>query len=328
MLAVALALAGCGGDPGAGTGAAVGIAYGPGGRGDRAENDLASIGVQRSVVAHDVRVQEAALSDEVPDREVLLRLLAEGGNRLTVGIGPGYDRAVVPVAEDYPDHHFVVVGGEATGDNVAAVRFADEQGAFLVGAAAALTSETGRIGILVERADERARRHRAGYAAGARHVRPDVEVDLWVIDDAPVDTAATEVAVARELAVLLYEAGADVVYEAAGGKVVGVLEAIRRLEADGRQRWAIGSGTDQYDEVSETAQSRLLTTMRSRLDLAVEVAVTGYVERGGPSGTTVLGLAEGGVGYTDSGGHLDVVDDQLQALRRQIIAGEIEVPTS
>jgi basic membrane protein A and related proteins len=306
----------------------VGVALDHGGRGDQDVNDLAAVGVRRSVLAHDVRVQEATLSSEVPDREIVLRLLAESGNRLVVSVGWGYDRAAAAVAADYPDHTFAVLGGEADGDGVASVRFADEEGAFLVGAAAALTSESGRVGILIDRDDARGRRHQAGYAAGARHVRPDVVVDVSVLDDAPVATGVTDAAVVREIAVLQYQAGADVVYEASGvGMIIGVLEAVRRLEDDGRQHWAIASGTDQYDLVSDVAKTRLLTTMRHQYDRALEEAVTSYVEDGGPEGTTVLGLAAGGVGYTLSGGHLDAVNDQLQVLRRAIIAGDIEVPT-
>jgi basic membrane protein A and related proteins len=318
----------CGGDgPGAGAGARVGVAYEHGGRGDGAENDLAAAGVRRAVAAHDVRVQEAAPSDEVTDREVLLRLLAERGRGLVLAVGPAYERWVAPVAADYPEHTFVVVGGEGGEGNVASVRVAEEEGAFLVGAAAALTSASGRLGVLVETDDARARRHQAGFAAGARHVRPDVGVEVAVLDQAPEGLAATDDAVARELAVLQIQGGADVVYDASGRRVRGVLEAIRRVQ-DGVPRWAVGSGTDQFDQVSEDAQARLLTTMLTHPDRAVEVAVAAYVEEGGPEGVTVLGLAEGGVGYTLSGGHLDPVDAQLQELGRQVVAGDIVVPAA
>lgn len=220
--------------------------------------------------------------------------------------------------------------------NIAYVNFAEQEGSFLVGVAAALSSETGRIGFIGGMDVPLIHKYEAGYVAGAKAVDPDVTVDVAYLTPAYDGSGYSSPTLGGQAASRLYRAGADVVYTAAGGSGMGTYELAARLGPDlGRQLWAIGVDVDEYDTSQDYAlpdvsaaewQPHILTSMLKQVDVAVEEMILQFA-RDEFTKERVLGLAEGGVGYATSGGHIDHLVPTLEEFKEGIVSGEIVVPT-
>jgi basic membrane lipoprotein Med (substrate-binding protein (PBP1-ABC) superfamily)/DNA-binding SARP family transcriptional activator len=247
---------------------------------------------------------------------------------------------------EYPDSHFVVVDYVRRGrppNNLTNVNFAEHEGSFLVGAAAALTSESGQIGFIGAVDLPLISRFQAGFEAGARHVVPGIEVDSVYLTRWPDDSGWGSPTLGERAATELYRTGADVIYHAAGRSGFGVFEAVvAESERQGKHLWAIGVDADEYHNDGPEAvlggsrlwrfgpddwKPHVLTSMVKRYDVAVEVAITDFQQGALLAGDRVFDLANGGVDYATSGGFVDEHVPELEQLRSDIIAGRIEVPT-
>jgi basic membrane protein A and related proteins len=242
----------------------------------------------------------------------------------------------VPV--EHPNTHFVIMdclGGDLP--NVSYMRFAVSEGSFLAGAAAALTSETGKIGFIggVDLPDIWP--FQAGYEAGARWVDPKVEVrSLYLAEFPDFEKGFLNPSLAQRTAERLYAEGADVIYHAAGISGSGVFEAsVGSSQKQGRRLWTIGVDSDQYHSVTslrlpaaqtERWRRHILTSMVKRYDRAFRFLFHEHTHGTFTPGTRRLGLAEGWVDISYSGGFIDGIRSQLERLRQQIISGEIDVP--
>jgi len=238
---------------------------------------------------------------------------------------------MVSAAADHPDTTFVFLDYAEPPQipNGVSVRYAQEEGSYLVGAAAALESTTGRIGYIGANSSPfLIEQFRAGFEQGAKAVRPDIEVVSSLIEPGP-DSGYEDPGRARDLAEWMYTAeDVDVIFTAAGGSGQGVIEAATDLSEEvGRHLWAVGVDSDFLFELPVEQREHLLTSMIKRLDVGVERIVGDYVagDLEIPSALR-LGLAEDAVGYSTSGGHLDAATiAQLDALEADIKEGEISV---
>ncbi len=242
------------------------------------------------------------------------------------------------VARAHPNTHFAV--WDIAGDlpNVTYNNFKEQEGSFLVGAAAALTTETGAIGFLGGVDLPIIGKFEAGYTAGARAVNPDVTVEVRYLTDWYDLTGFQTPSRARQAATEMYQAGVDVIFHAAGLSGLGLFEAAaEQSNILGRHVWAIGVDGDQYvsvDDVDgygpwdpEEWKPHILTSMLKRLDTVAVISLKDYAAGRLESGIRNLGLAEGGVDYSRSGGFVEGIVLQLEALRRDIISGRIVVPS-
>jgi basic membrane protein A len=229
-------------------------------------------------------------------------------------------------AEANPDTSFAIVDSVVDLPNVASLVFAEEQGSFLVGAAAALKSQTGTVGFIGGVENDLIMKFEAGFTAGATAANPDIEVLVNYITQPPDFTGFNDPAKGKEIAAAQYGAGADVIYSAAGGSGLGAFEAAREAGAPG-EVWAIGVDSDQYNLVSADLQPYILTSMLKRVEVAVYETVKAYAEGSFAAGVQVFDLAADGVGYSTTGGFIDDITDQIDAFAEQIKSGEIEVPT-
>jgi basic membrane lipoprotein Med (substrate-binding protein (PBP1-ABC) superfamily)/DNA-binding SARP family transcriptional activator len=255
-----------------------------------------------------------------------------------------------PISEDHatehPDSHFVVLGysGELESRaNLTYVNFADHEGSFLVGAAAALTSETGRLGFIGGVDDPLIWRFHAGFEAGARHVRPNIEIDSRYLSRWPDASGFNSPTLGAGAATELFDAGADVVYAAAGRSGFGLLEtAVAESERQGRHLWAIGVDADEYlndgpaavlggphlwDLGPEDWKPHILTSMVKRFDVGVYETIVAFRRGDLDAGELVFDLANDGVDYATSGGFIDHLVPRLEELRAAIVTGRLEVPT-
>jgi basic membrane protein A len=329
--AAVMALAACGGGSGTGGGdgkdtVKVGLAYDIGGRGDKSFNDAAYAGLQKAGKDLDVETRDLSAKANEPDsdKEERLRLLADGGYNPVIAVGFAYAGPLTKVAAEFPDVKFAIIDGVVEkAPNVASLTFAEEQGSFLVGAAAALKSKTGKVGFvggckvaLIEKFD-------AGFAAGAKAVQPDVQVQSKYLSTTAQNCSGfNDPAAGRTTSTGMYEAGADVVFHAAGGSGGGVFQAAKAAGA-----LAIGVDSDQYETADAAVRDVILTSMLKRVDVAVFDFVENNAAGDFAAGTQVYDLKVDGVGYATSGGKVDDIKTQLDDYKQQIIDGKITVPT-
>ena len=331
MLAGACVTSACGNG-----GLRVGLAYDVGGRGDKSFNDAAAAGLDR--VKRElpgigqVRELAAREGESDDDRYDRLKLLCSADFEVVIAVGylyAGADPANGPLAnaaKACPDTHFAIVDdARVTAGNVAGLTFADEQGSFLVGVAAARTTTTGKVGFVGGCRNSLIGRFAAGFRAGVHEARPEATTTTRYLAEevqpcpgfAEPDTAAAE-------ATKIYDAGADVVFHATGGSGEGVFQAAAAKPG----RWAIGVDSDQYVTVGSPLNKVILTSMVKRVDTAVFEFVKSMTEQRPLTGEHRFDLADGGVGYATSGGHIDGIIPELEAYQKKIIDGSITVPQS
>jgi basic membrane protein A len=226
------------------------------------------------------------------------------------------------VAAANPDTTFGIVDSVVDAPNVRSLVFAEEQGSFLVGAAAALKSESGHIGFIGGQEIDLIKKFEAGYIAGAKAVNPDIKIESKYLGPAGDNSAWGNVAGAKEIAKGWYDSGADVIYTAAGGSGAGTIQAA--VEAD---KWAIGVDSDQYLTASPDEQKHILTSMLKRVDVAVFQTIKAVADGDTKGGIFVFDLKVDGVGYATSGGFVDDIKDKLDAFKADIVSGKIVVPT-
>jgi basic membrane protein A len=342
LLAGSMALAACASDEttsgtggGEGGGAAateelrIGLAYDTGGRGDQSFNDSAYAGASAAVDALGAELQEFSPNEDASNRAEGLAGLAEQGFNPVIAVGFNYDDVIAEVAPQFPDTTFAQVDGSnadgAKGDNVTGLVFAEEEGSFLAGVAAALKSESGHIGFVGGVQSPLIEKFEAGYLAGAQAVNPQIVVDRQYISPAGDFSGFSDPARGQILAQGMYDAGADIVYHAAGGSGRGVFQAA----ADSGNR-AIGVDSDQYLTVGEPAlQAVIMTSMLKRVDNAVEQFINDYSEGNVQGATDVLNdLSTEGIDLARSGGFIDDIQDEIDQYKQQILDGTITVPTT
>ena len=314
----------------------VGMAFDIGGLGDKSFNDSANAGLQQAI-ADGLVCEDNVVTNEAnstgSDRDQNLQALADAGFNLVIGVGFAFSPGVNTIAPDYPDTSFMIVDGYATCGtacgltndaeaipNVADYTFKEQEGSFLVGAAAVLKCQCKTIGFLGGQTGPLIEKFQAGYEAGAAQIDPEVEVLVEYIGDDT--TAFNDPVKGEQLSTAMYDDGAEIIYHAAGASGAGLFNAA--VEA---QKVAIGVDSDQYLTASPEQQPLILTSMLKRVDVAVFNSIEA-VGAGSLGGSQVFGMAEDGVDYATSNPEELTADitEQLDAFKQQIIDGTIVVP--
>ena len=231
-----------------------------------------------------------------------------------------------------PDTNFAVVDGYSTTlakeplENLNDLVFAANEGAYLVGVAAALKSKAKHVGFVGGVPGNVIGPFEAGYKAGVKSVDPKIKFDATYLtqDQTDAEAAYENTSGGKAAATAMYEGGADVVFHAAGKSGIGVFQA---AEAAGEGKWAIGVDSDQYLTASKGQQPHILTSALKRIDTAVYDEVKSFQDKALKPGFVNYDLKSDGVGYATSGGFVDDIEDQLQAEADKIKSGEIKVPT-
>ena len=319
-----------------GDGPKVGIAYDVGGQGDHSFNDAAAAGMKKANedVGATCTEGEAQTGEAESAREDRLRLMADGGYNPIIGIGFSYSDSVDVVAPDYPGVNFAVVDGfdptsnkdgSSNNDNVAYLGFSENEGSFLVGVAAAETTKSDHIGFVGGVHIDLIKKFEAGYVAGAKAVNPGVTVDVKYLEETDLK-GFTDPAGGKAAASAMYDNGADVVFQVAGGSGSGVFDAA--VEA-GDGNWAIGVDGDQYASASADQKPHILTSMVKHVDTAVIDMITSVSDTKPLTNYQVYDLAKDGVGYATSGDFLtQQVQDDMNKYADQIKSGDLKVPTT
>jgi basic membrane protein A and related proteins len=315
----------------AATGPRVGVVFDVGGRGDKSFNDGAYLGAERAIDSLGARVQFIE-PGEGSDREAGLRLLAAEGMDLVAGIGFIFTDDLTELAREYPDVPFAGVDyalqTDAAGNvvppppNIAALKFREEEGSFLVGALAALVGGSKKVGFVGGMDIPLIHKFEAGYRAGVRHVCPDCTVIAQYAGVTP--EAFRNPGKGKELALSQYAQGVNVIFHASGSTGLGVFEAARVM---GPGHYGIGVDADQQDE----APGFVLTSMVKGIDNVLFDTIRRVKEGTFRGGVFSYGLKDGGVGYVYDERNRALIPDsvraRLQALEREIVSGAIRVPS-
>jgi basic membrane protein A len=317
-------------EPPSGEAVDVGIVFDMGGRGDKSFNDGAYIGAERAAKDLGARVRFIE-PGEGSDRESGLRLLAAEGMDLVVGVGFIFTDDLTQLAKEYPNTYFAGVDYSVAVDkdgkpippppNLAALKFREEQGSFLVGALAALVGKSKKVGFVGGMNFPLIHKFEAGYIAGVKAVCKDCEVLVQYAGVTP--EAFRNPGKGKELALSQYQQGVNIIFHASGSTGLGVFEAARQTG-----KLAIGVDADQYAE----APGYVLTSMVKGVDNAVFDVVKRVKEKQFKGGIYEYGLAEEGVGYIYDKNNEKLIPASVRArledLKKEIIAGRIKVPST
>jgi basic membrane protein A len=306
---------------------AVALMFDVTGRGDKSFNDAAAAGLDRAVAEYgDALVPTESPPQAADDRAERVAAAAEGGNDLVMAIGFLWTDTITQASAAYPETHFLLIDAVVEADNVHNIVFAEEQGSFLVGVAAALQSESGQLGFVGGVPNDLIKKFEAGFTAGAQCVNPDAEVLVEYISDDPT-VGFNDPARGKEIGAAMYEAGADIVYAAAGASGNGVLEATAEAGEPG-EVWTIGVDSDLYQQVDADLQGYVLTSMLKFVDVAVYNTIVQEINGEFAAGVETYDLSVGGVGYSTSGGFIDEYVPTIDGLAAMIADGSLVVPTA
>jgi basic membrane protein A len=288
-----------------------------GGKFDKSFNEAAFNGATRWAEETGGTFRDIELQSEA-QREQALRRFAESGANPIVTMGFAMADPLSAVAPDYPDTKFAVIDVSWLDiPNVRQISFAEHEGSYLVGMMAAMASKSGTVGFVGGMDVPLIRHFACGYAQGVKAVNPDATVIANMTGTTPA--AWNNPVKGSEITRAQISQGADVVYAAAGGTGVGVLQT-----AADEGILSIGVDSNQ----NHLHPGKVLTSMLKRVDVAVYDAMkagenleTGLV--------VTLGLAEEGVGFAMDENNASLVSDEMQTAvsdaRQKIINGEIEV---
>ncbi len=294
------------------------VIYDLGGKFDKSFNEAAYNGAEAWKAASGGNYLDLELQNDAQREQALRRFAGQGANPIVMA-GFSWTAALTTVAPEFPDTNFVVIDTVVDAPNVQSIIFDEHTGSFLVGALAALKSETGTVGFVGGMDVPLIHKFYCGYAQGAKAVNPDITLIENYTGTTPA--AWNDPVTAGELTKAAIDAGADVIFAAAGGSGLGVLQA-----AKDAGKFSIGVDSNQ----NYLQPGSVLTSMLKRVDVAVQNALT---EAGDDAtfkpGLTVLGLAEEGVGYALDENNASLITDDMKAkvdeLSAQIQSGAITV---
>ncbi|NOX73255.1 MAG: BMP family ABC transporter substrate-binding protein [Alphaproteobacteria bacterium] len=291
------------------------IIFDIGGKFDKSFNEAAFAGATRWAEETGGTFREFEISSEA-QREQALRRFAEAGSNPIVMTGFAFASSLEAVADDFPDTKFAIIDMVVGKDNVASVVFNEHEGSYLVGVAAAMASKSGTVGFIGGMDIPLIRKFACGYVQGVKAANPDATViqnmtgtDFRAWNDPVKGGELTKAQIGQ---------GADVVYAAAGGTGVGVLQT-----AADQGIFSIGVDSNQ----NYLHPGSVLTSMVKRVDVAVYNAFTQGEDL--VTGFSVLGLANGGIDYALDENNAAVFTPEIKAAvdaaKAGIIDGSIKV---
>jgi basic membrane protein A len=295
-----------------------------GGLGDQSYNDLAYAGFKKAIKEAGIEGKPVESKDVVAQASDILRRASDADFGLIIDLEYSHGDPLVAVAKDYPDTDYVILNQVRQGKNIASVLFQEQEGSYLAGTLAALvTTDTSIkgindkpiIGVIGGTKSAGIDKFIAGYIQGANAANPNVQVKVAYSNN------FGDPAIGLQMTKAMFEEGADIVYQVAGGTGMGVIQAAKEAG-----HYAIGVDTDQ----DGIAPGAVLTSMVKRTDIAVETMVKDYAADKFPGGQTVtFGLKENGVGlsemkYTKNLIPADILK-KVDEAKEGILSGKIKV---
>lgn len=298
----------------------VGLVLDKGGRDDKSFNASAFKGATEAEkkLGVSLKVVESSSDSAI---EPSLRTFAQRGFDLVIGIGFIQQGPVEKVAKEFPKTKFLLVDSHPSTElpNVRSVIFNEHEGAFLVGAIAALTSTSGTVGFIGGMDIPLIRRFELGYRKGAETAKPGTKVISNYVGSS--SDAWKNPMKAKELSLAQFNQKADVIFTAAGASGQGTFDAAEEMK-----KFAIGCDSNQ----NWIKPGRILTSMLKRVDIAVystiELAKNGQFK----AGKFNMGLTEDAVGFALDEHNRAILTPQVEKktneLKEKILKKQLSVP--
>lgn len=292
----------------------VGVVLSDVGLGDQSYSDAAFRGLVKA------RDEEGILFDyrelhQTGSYDEAFNQLIEKDHDLIIGLGYMVKESLEVAAKQHPDKQFLIVDDISELPNVASITFKEEEGSYLAGAVAAMTTTSGHVGFLGGMESDLLAKFQAGYEQGVKEINPEADVKSVYAGDFGNSDLGVSIASS-----MIQKEGIDVIYTAAGLTGVGALQESERLG-----KYAIGVDTDQFF----IAEKAVVTSMVKHIDTAISTAVGTFNENGGafPQKDMAFGLKEDGVGIAP----IRVAEltpqqqSQIEELTNKLISGEIVI---
>lgn len=292
------------------------IIYDLGGKFDKSFNEAAYNGAEKFKAETGIAYREFEIQNDAQREQALQRFAEDGANPIVMA-GFSWAAALEKIAPEYPDTSFAIIDMVVEQPNVRSVVYKEHEGSYLVGILAAMASKTKKVGFVGGMDIPLIRKFGCGYVGGAKAAGA-TEVIQNMTGDTPA--AWNDPTKGGEIARAQIAQGADVIYAAAGGTGVGVLQAA----ADASK---LGIGVDSNQNGLQPG--KILTSMVKRVDVAVYDAFMDGKNGKFEYGIQNLGLAEDGVGYAMDENNKDLVTkemiDAAEKAKADIIAGKLQV---
>lgn len=293
------------------------VVYDFGGKFDKSFNEAAYNGAAKYKADHGTNYREFEIQNDA-QREQALRKFAQDGNSPVVIAGFSAVSAIEKVSKEFPDTKFVIIDAVVEGPNVRSVVFKEEEGGYLVGLLAAMASKTGTVSFVGGMDVPLIRRFYCGYAIGAIEGKKGTKVlNNWTGD---TPAAWNDPAKGSEIAKAQMDQGSDVIYHAAGGTGIGVLQAA----ADAGK---LGIGVDSNQ--NGLHPGHVLTSMVKGVDTAVYKAFEDVAADKFTAGIVQMGLKDDGVSYAMDENNAKLITPEMkaavEAAKADIISGKIKV---
>ena len=294
------------------------VVYDMGGKFDKSFNEGVWNGVKKFTEETGIEVMEFEVTNET-QREQAMRRMAERGATVILGVGFAQADAIAKVSAENPDKQFSIIDvGWLDGPNLRQYVFKEHEGSYLVGVAAAKASQTAKVGFVGGMDIPLIRKFACGYVGGVKSVNANADVYQNMTGTTP--SAWNDPAKGAELAKSQIDRGADVVYHAAGGTGLGVIQA-----AADAGKLAIGVDSNQ----NGLAPGSVLTSMLKRVDVAAYETFKDAMDGNFSSGVKVLGVAEGGVDWAEDENNASLISADMkaaiEAARADILSGKVVV---
>jgi basic membrane protein A len=329
-LTFVLALTACGGTTEEVETFTIGLVTDVGGIDDKSFNQGTWEGVLDFADEYNLPEDNYRYVQSASDADYLPNISAFSDEELDLIVMPGFlfEDSLIEAAANYPDQNYLLIDSVVSADNVASAVFAEHEGSFLVGVAAALKAvEAGEdtVGFIGGMDFDLIQKFEAGFEAGVAAVDPTITV---LVDYAG---SFTDAAAGQALAVKQYDAGAYIIYHAAGGSGNGLIAEAKDRRTNGEDVWAIGVDKDQFDDgvYNDDGDSAVLTSMMKRVDVAAYLVAVDTYNGEFPGGETlVFDLTNDGVGLPAENPNLSqAIIDAVATYKAGILDGTYTVPT-
>ena len=294
------------------------VIYDMGGKFDKSFNEGVWNGVKKFTEETGIEVMEFEVTNET-QREQAMRRMVDRGATIVLGVGFAQADAIAAVAAENPDVQFSIIDVFwLDAPNLRQYAFKEHEGSYLVGVAAAHASQTGKVGFVGGMDISLIRKFACGYVGGVKSVNASADVFQNMTGTTP--SAWNDPAKGAELTISQIDRGADVIYQAAGGTGIGVIQA-----AVDSGKLAIGVDSNQ----NGIAPGSILTSMLKRVDVAAYETFMDSKNGNFTAGVQMLGVAEGGVDWALDENNASLITSEMKAAveqaRADIISGKVTV---
>lgn len=334
--------------PSAGAGGAtlkVGMITDTGTVDDRSFNQGTWEGIQRAREDFGVEIQYLPPGgDTTTDYNAAIEDLVEAGYTLIICPGFKFELSIYQMQDKYPDVKFAILDGTPNNDdwssgspdykiadNTVSILFAEQESGFLAGVAAALKAKDGKLGFIGGMSVPAVRRFNWGFQRGVKYANENYDTSCEMDErDIVYQGTFNDSAAGAQLAATMYDRGVKIVFAAAGGVGIGVInEATARRKA-GADVWAIGVDGDQYEVGynDDKTESSVLTSAMKAVDVAAYDTVKATLDGNFPGGEQqIFNAKNDGVKLPDENPNLsDDIISKVNDVFKKMKDGSLKVP--